>query len=242
MKKFLSFSILFQIFLLLFLVTPTYASTIFLDTFTAPDGTNLSTYNSDYSISGSINILDNKAHSSNGSVGGFRYPYSGNDYEACIDSTNALEGVGVRDNSINTGYQLVATGNSNTATPTVYTYINGSAVNTHSGSDITISGLHIYCLSAVGSDITAKYDGNTIISFTDNNINSGSYVFVGLHDYTSDGWINPIADVDNFTINDLSPSGPINKDECKKGGWMEFLDIKNQGSCVSFVEKIKHLL
>jgi hypothetical protein len=241
MKKLLLSFVFVPFFILFVSSTPAYASTVFSDSFTAPDGTSLNTYNSDYSIVfGSVDIQNNKAHSSNGSVSGFIYPHNGNDYEVCTDSINALEGIGIRNDLSGTGYQLVATGDSNTSTPTVYTYVNGNAVNTHNGSDITISGSHSYCLSASGSDITAKYDGNIIISFTDNNINSGSYIFVALHDYTSLGWDNPVADVDNFTINE--PSVPANKDQCKKDGWVNFLGFKNQGSCVSFIEKLKSLL
>lgn len=47
----------------------------------------------------------------------------------------------------------------------------------------------------------------------------------------------------NETVYDfeLDPVVPLTKDECKKGGWMNFTDpsFKNQGQCVSFVEKNK---
>lgn len=35
------------------------------------------------------------------------------------------------------------------------------------------------------------------------------------------------------------PTGPTNKDECKKGGWMTFTDpsFKNQGQCVAFTNR-----
>lgn len=53
------------------------------------------------------------------------------------------------------------------------------------------------------------------------------------------------ADALNFngTIYDfqLNPVNPTDMDQCKKGGWMNFTNpsFKNQGQCVSFVEKNK---
>ena len=52
----------------------------------------------------------------------------------------------------------------------------------------------------------------------------------------------PLA-VTPFTITTPPPpSGPSDKDQCKKDGWKTFTDpsFKNQGDCVSFVEKKDH--
>jgi hypothetical protein len=41
----------------------------------------------------------------------------------------------------------------------------------------------------------------------------------------------------------ISPTSPTNKNDCKKDGWKTFTSpkFKNQGDCVSFVEKLKQL-
>jgi len=45
--------------------------------------------------------------------------------------------------------------------------------------------------------------------------------------------------IDNVSVNNDvvgSPTSPLSKDDCKKGGWMNFSPaFKNQGDCVSFV-------
>jgi hypothetical protein len=38
-----------------------------------------------------------------------------------------------------------------------------------------------------------------------------------------------------YVVTDSTPPLPTTKDQCKKGGWMDFGVFKNQGDCVSFV-------
>jgi hypothetical protein len=41
----------------------------------------------------------------------------------------------------------------------------------------------------------------------------------------------------------VKAAGPTNIDQCKKGGWGTFTNptFKNQGDCVSFVNRMNHL-
>jgi hypothetical protein len=41
--------------------------------------------------------------------------------------------------------------------------------------------------------------------------------------------------VDNVSLTEVLKELPTTKDQCKKGGWMDFGVFKNQGDCVSFV-------
>ena len=85
------------------------------------------------------------------------------------------------------------------------------------------------------------------ITFTDVNaspITSSSDIISG---YNGDHWgCDGFANITNINYSSPSPtpppSTPITKDQCKKDGWMNFVGFKNQGSCVSFVEKLKSLL
>jgi choice-of-anchor C domain-containing protein len=46
-------------------------------------------------------------------------------------------------------------------------------------------------------------------------------------------WYGPA--LDNVIVEEILPTLPTNKDQCKKDGWKTFGVFKNQGDCVSFV-------
>ena len=63
------------------------------------------------------------------------------------------------------------------------------------------------------------------------------------NDVDLDGYLDNVVTVINHDVTtyDFEPPfiPPTNKDECKKDGWQTFINpaFKNQGECVSFVEK-----
>jgi hypothetical protein len=38
-------------------------------------------------------------------------------------------------------------------------------------------------------------------------------------------------------VTDAQPPLPTSKEQCKKGGWRNFPQFKNQGQCIAFVER-----
>jgi hypothetical protein len=45
---------------------------------------------------------------------------------------------------------------------------------------------------------------------------------------------SPFGSTVDYVVTDAHPM-PTSKDQCKNGGWKNFLGFKNQGDCVSFV-------
>jgi hypothetical protein len=91
-----------------------------------------------------------------------------------------------------------------------------------------------YACPDIPADMDTLSPGSNIRAFA-LNVGDSSGSDIGL-----DGYLDNVA-VDitgGVTIYDFEPATtPVNKDECKKGGWMTFNTpvFKNQGECVSFV-------
>ena len=52
----------------------------------------------------------------------------------------------------------------------------------------------------------------------------------------------PVGDAPAFLAFPVKAAGPTNIEQCKKGGWGTFTNptFKNQGDCVSFVNRMNH--
>lgn len=99
---------------------------------------------------------------------------------------------------------------------------------------------------------TSQLGGTFYDPYTTALTNYGSYPVVSIQVVTDSGWVDGrhVVDIDNTLINNTlftyevppPPPPPVatNKDQCKNGGWMTYVDdegnsFKNQGDCVSFV-------
>lgn len=80
-----------------------------------------------------------------------------------------------------------------------------------------------------------RADGSTVtVTFTTDGIAGlETFAFSGFESLTSLSWAqDPLFhQFDNIT---LSPGDPSGKDECMKGGWVDF-GFRNQGQCIRFV-------
>jgi hypothetical protein len=113
-----------------------------------------------------------------------------------------------------------------------------------------------------GAEGFATFNGNFVgPGFDYMGINNGLSNGVTVHWVTSTNLTNTDNDYDFYAsdstegtnsilcskVSALSPTPtppatPTNKDQCKKDLWMNFVGFKNQGACVSFVEKLKLFL
>ncbi|MEK7571943.1 MAG: dockerin type I domain-containing protein [Patescibacteria group bacterium] len=200
MKKFLYLILLLPLFF--FFASPTQAATIFSDDFTATDGTELQTYNSDYEYpySGILHINNN--HLDSGNYFGPSNVTLG-DYCASFDfvphDNNGL--IVVRANmGTDQGYygQLHASGN--------YELRRWGDI-LDSGNVSLSEGAHNIKLCADGSDLTFYIDGNLTASAEDSTWSSGKTYF-----YNDNGYYDNIFTTyysDNVLIEDLPESTVI---------------------------------
>src|SRR6266403_2236326 len=161
----------------------------FTDSFTAPDNTALSTYNSDYSTlygPSTPSIVSNELSDANDP--GFwvaSYPVNLSTIKVCIDSTNHLLTLG-----FHTALGIVS----------AYTYTSTGVYDN--------SGTHRYCHSYDASTVTLLRDNVPAITHALPSIGAITSIEFGALNYTSIGWVNPVITVDNLSIDDSPTPSP----------------------------------
>src|SRR6266568_8251401 len=158
-------SILFILPLFFFLTGKVSAN--LTDTFTAPDGTDIHTYNPIYTVQGNPVTIQNNAVAPSGS----EVTISGNNFvDGCMsmdwtgNSTNtsmAVRDIGNNDSTFYAFSEVNNNGNWQLAKRTDTTHILASG-------NMDFSGTHNYKLCAVGSTISVSKDGTQFIGATDN--------------------------------------------------------------------------
>jgi hypothetical protein len=196
-KQFLSLAGLFSLLLLTALVLPkaTYAF-VFTDTFTATNGTNLETYNSDYDDDhNSLTIQNNAVAPNNQAIAVNNHTFT----DGCMsmdwtgNSTNTNMAVRYNDTPSQTFYNFLH--QNNNGDWLLRGFYSGSYHTIASGNN-SFSGTHTYKLCAIGNNISVYKDGSLFASGTDTGVTgSGFQLFFSSATATT---------MDNLTIADLA--------------------------------------
>ena len=117
------------------------------------------------------------------------------------------------------------------------TFTITSGTTTVSGSESLGGGSfnYLFCGEAAGVDLRDSSYTATINTPSGNFHDEGTSPNVGIFVIGTTGAAS-LEETFTSSLTQPVPIAPTSKDECKKNGWKNFPQFKNQGQCVSFVQ------